>query len=275
MSLIVKDALATDKYFQTLEDGSLSNPFQSVVPDYKLAHAQNLIFDTFGDTVSIWDKAKTLSKFGKNSDLDTGVRETIWETGGDEVLKTANDIDVVVSTNAGDTQNIIIEGHTISGTDLTFVVQTATLNGTTNVSLTTPLARVTRLYNNDSTDFAGDITVQDSGTSTNLTVTGTDGENQSKKCQTSISQNDYYIVTSLSGGVLGSVSATVKFEFQVREAGKVWRSLREFNSSTFTKIDLTTPIIIKPNSDIRMVGTSGTNNTGAIANFSGYLALIQ
>ena len=275
MSLIVKDANATDRYFQTLEDGTLANPFQSVVPDYKLAHAQNAIFDTYGDTVSIWDKAKTLSKFGKNSDLDTGVRETIWETGGDETFKTANDIDVVVSSNPGDTQSIVIEGHTISGTNLTFVVQTLTLNGTTNVSLTTPLARVTRAYNNGTTDFAGTITVKDNGSTTHLTINGADGQNQSKKCQTSISQNDYYIITSLSGGVIGSVSATINFEFQVRDAGKVWRTIREFNSSTFTDVHLETPIIIKPNSDIRMVGTSGTNNTKAIASFSGYLALIQ
>ena len=275
MSLIVKDANASDKYFQTLEDGTSANPFQSVVPDYQLAHAQNVIFDTYGDTVSIWDKAKTLSKFGKNSDLDTGTRETIWETGGDETLKTANDIDVIVSSNAGDTQSVVIEGHTISGTDLTFVVQTLTLNGTTNVSLTTPLARVTRAYNNGSTDFAGTITVKDNGSTTHLTINGADGQNQSRKCQTSLSQFDYYIVTGLSGGVIGSVSATVTFEFQVKEIGKVWRTMREFNSSTYTEEKLTTPIIVKPNSDVRMVGLSGTNNTKAIASFSGYLASIQ
>jgi len=275
MSLIVKDANASDKYFQTLEDGTSANPFQSVVPDYQLAHAQNVIFDTYGDTVSIWDKAKTLSKFGKNSDLDTGTRETIWETGGDETLKTANDIDVIVSSNAGDTQSVVIEGHTISGTDLTFVVQTLTLNGTTNVSLTTPLARVTRAYNNGSTDFAGTITVKDNGSTTHLTINGADGQNQSRKCQTSLSQFDYYIVTGLSGGVIGSVSATVTFEFQVKEIGKVWRTIREFNSSTYTEEKLTTPIIVKPNSDVRMVGLSGTNNTKAIASFSGYLASIQ
>jgi hypothetical protein len=274
MSLIIKDGNGTDQYFQTIEAGTSANPFQSVVPDYKLVHATKFIEDVYGDTVSIWEKGKPLVKFGKNDDLDTGTRETIWETGGDETLKTANDIDIVVSTNAGDTQNVVIEGHTISGSDLTFVTQTATLNGTTNVSLTTPLARVTRLYNDDSTDFAGDITVEDNGTSVNLTVKGTNGENQSKKCATSLSSVDYWIITGIAGGVIGSVSATVEFELQVKEAGKVWRTQYTFNSSNYTEVKGDEYIIVKPNSDIRIVGTSGTNNTEAIAAIRGYLAVI-
>ena len=274
MSIQILDGAGASKYYETIEAGDATNPFQSVIPSFKLASAVNQIESSFGDTVSIWEKGKTLIKFGLNPDLDSGVRETIWETGGDETLKTANDIDVVVSSNAGDTQSIVIEGHTISGTDLTFVTQTLTLNGTTNVSLTTPLARVTRAYNNGSTDFAGIITVKDNGSTTHLTIDGTAGQNQSRKCQTALSQFDYFIVTGLSGGVVGTVSATVKFEFQIKEAGKVWRTQRSWNSSTFTEVELDPPLIVKPNSDIRIVGTSGANNTEAIGSFSGYLAII-
>ena len=274
MSVNILDGAGASKYFETIGDGSSGNPFRSVVPDYKLAHAVKNISDVYGDTVDIWEKGKTLNKFGFNDDLDSGVRETIWETGGDETLKTANDIDIVVSTNAGDTQSVVIEGHTISGSDLTFVSQTTTLNGTTNVTLATPLARVTRMYNNGSTDFAGDITVEDNGTSVHLTVKGTNNENQSKKCATSLSSVDYWIITRLAGGVVGSVSATVQFEFQVLLAGKVWRTIYEFNSSTYEEVKLDTPIIVPPNSDVRMVGTSGTNNTEAVASIQGYLAIV-
>jgi hypothetical protein len=274
MSIIVKDANSVDRYYEAVGDGSSSNPFQSVVPDFKLAHAIKSISDTYSDTVDIWEKGKVLNKFGYNPDLDTGVAETIWNQGGDETLKTANDIDIIVSTNAGDTQDVVIEGHTISGSDLTFVTQTATLNGTTNVSLTTPLARVTRVYNDDSTDFAGDITVEDNGTSVHAKVSGSTGQNQTKKCQTATSSVDYWIITSLSGGVVGSVSATVQFELQVKLSGKVWRTLYDFNSSNYTQIDLSTYIIVPPNSDIRIIGTSGTNNTEAVASIEGYLAII-
>jgi len=274
MSIKVKDADSNDKYYETVGDGSSSNPFQSVVPDFKLAHAIKSISDTYSDTVDIWEKGKVLNKFGYNPDLDTGVAETIWNQGGNETLKTANDIDIIVSTNAGDTQDVVIEGHTISGSDLTFVTQTATLNGTTNVSLTTPLARVTRVYNDSSTDFAGDITVEDNGTSVHAKVSGSTGQNQTKKCQTATSSVDYWIITSISGGVVGSVSATVQFELQVKLSGKVWRALYDFNSSDYTQVDLSTYIIVPPNSDIRIIGTSGTNNTEAVAAIQGYLAIV-
>ena len=274
MSIKVKDADSVDKYYETVEDGSSSNPFQSVVPDFKLAHAIKSISDTYSDDVSIWEKGKVLVKFGKNDDLDTGTEETIWETGGDETLPSGNDIDIIKSTNAGDTQDVVIEGHTLSGSDLTFVSQTATLNGTTNVTLTTPLYRVTRLYNNGSTDFAGDVTAEDNGTSVNLTVKGTLGENQSKKCATSLSSVDYWIITGLSAGVIGSTAATVEFKLQVKEFGKVWRTLYDFNTDSYVEVAGDTYIIIPPNSDVRMRGKSNTNNTEAVASIRGYLAII-
>lgn len=274
MSIKVKDADGLDKYYQTVEDGSLVNPFQSVVPSYRVAHAEESIRLTYGDTVSVWQKAKSLIKFGSNKDLDTGVSETIWSTGGNETLKTANEIDVVVSTSASDTQTITIEGHTISGTDLTFVTQDLTLNGTTPVSLTTPLARVNRLFNSSATNFVGDITVEDSGTSTNLTILGTEGDNQSKKCQTAISKDDYFIVTQISGGVVGTIAASINFSFQFAEVGKVWRTIREFSSANYTEVPLDPPIIIRKNTDIRIIATSDTNNTEAVAELSGYLAKI-
>lgn len=274
MSIKVKDADGTDRYYETVEAGTSGNPFQSVIPDFKLAHAIKSINADFGDDVSIWEKAETLVKFGKNPDLDSGVSETIWNTGGDETLKTANDIDIVVSTNVGDTQDVVIEGHTISGSDLTFVTQTATLNGTTNVSLTTPLARVTRLYNNSSTDFAGDITVEDNGTSVHLTVFGTNGENESNKCQTAISSTDYWIITKIAGGVIGSVSATVEFELQIKLSGKVWRTVYRFNTDGYIEAGGEPYLIVPPNSDVRIVGTSNNNNTDAVASIIGYLAII-
>ena len=270
----ILDGDGATKYFQVVEDGSTGNPFQSVVPDFKIAAAMNEILGNDAVSVSVWEKSKTLSKFGSNIDLDTGTAETIWATGGTETLPTSNAIDIIVSTSAGDTQDIVIEGHTLSGTDLTFVVQTATLTGTTNVTLATPLARVSRAYNNGATDLAGDVTIEDNGTSVNLTMLGTVGANQSEKCATSTSQFDYWIITEINGGVIGTISANVEFKIQSKAMGKVWRTIYEFNSSTYTDIQLNPCIIIPPNHDVRMVGTSDTNNTEAVADIRGYLAII-
>lgn len=271
--IIIKDGTGADRYYQTIEDGTLANPFQSVVPSYRVAHAEEVIFGTYGDRVSTWRKAKNLIKFGGNDDLDIGIKETIWNTGGNEVLKTTNSIDTIVSTNAGDTQNVKIEGHTISGGLLTFSVQTVTLNGTTPVTLTTPLARCTRAYNDGSTNFAGDITITDSvAVTTHLTIKGTIGQNQGRKAQTAISATDYFVVTQLSGGLIGSTNARVSFEFQIAEVGKVWRTIREYLTTTYIEVPLDPPIIVPKNHDVRVIGLSDTNNTGAVAEFSGYLA---
>ena len=230
----------------------------------------------YGVDVSVIKKNKTLIKYGVNEDLDTGVRETVWTVGGDETYPTANSIDIVVSTDAGDTQDIVIEGHTLSGSDLTFVTQTATLNGITPVNLTTPLYRANRMYNNDNTDFAGTITVEDNGTSVNLSCLA--GEiNQSLKCATSLSSTDYWIVTALDVSVERTNAAAVDFELQVREFGKVWRT-RYFISSNSSAggmlYQLEPCIVIPANSDVRMVATSAVNNTGVTSSIHGVLAEI-
>ena len=275
MALKIKDGDVSEKYFNTIEAGTSGEPFESVVPDYRIPYAYALIDSLYSDTVSVREKAKNLLKYGKNDAITSGTPETVWQTGGDETYKTANDIDIVVSTNAGDTQDIVIEGHTLSGSDFTFVSQTATLNGTSNVTLTTPLARATRLYNVDSTDFAGTITVEDNGTSTHLTVT--EG-NQSQKCATALSSVDYWIITNITGSVGRTTTATsVDFFLQVREFGKVFRTIFEFtvtNTSGTYEHEFSQPIIVPPNSDVRMRAASTGTNTIVGASINGYLAII-
>ena len=109
-------------------------------PHDPLTMAEQIIYDTFGDQVSIVNKAKTLRKFGRNAAVG-GTFETVWRTGGDETYATDNTIDSVSSSDDGDTQAIHVEGHTISNGLLTFVAQEVTLTGQTPATLTTPLAR--------------------------------------------------------------------------------------------------------------------------------------
>ena len=45
---------------------------------FNLKHAEDVIFSTFGDKVSIDYKRKTLYKFGRNPDIGTSF-ETIWQ----------------------------------------------------------------------------------------------------------------------------------------------------------------------------------------------------
>ena len=244
------------------------------------------IADTYGDTVLI--KPKSLLKFGRSENIDSLAFHTVWTSPDfNETYLSTNTINRVVSTNAGDTQEIVIEGHTISGSDLTFVVQTATLNGRNNVTLTTPLVRVSRLYNNGTTDFLGTISCFDTtGTSTlgvvsptsAVHITATGFRNQSEKATTTYSSVDYGIITQVYGGVLTKASAKVQFDLQVREFGKIFRTKYQWgasDSSGSVVIDLNPYVIVRPNSDIRIIATSSSNNTEVVAGFNSNFGLIQ
>ena len=125
-----------------------------------IKYAESVILSTYGDSVSVDRKSKVLIKFGRNEDIDTGSDETVWVLGGHEVYQAGNTIDTVSSSSALDTGSVTIEGHTVDGNgDFTFVVQSATLDGQNKVTLTTPLARASRLYNTGSTDFNGSVYV--------------------------------------------------------------------------------------------------------------------
>lgn len=253
---------------------------------YRLRHAEDKVFNTYGDIVSVENKKKTLRKFGRNADIGTGF-ETIWRTGGDETYATTNAIDKISSSDNGDTQSVVIEGHTISSGILTFVTQTVTLVGQTETALTTPLARCTRLYNNGTSNFAGTIYVYEDDTvdagvpqtaaKIHLTVAG---GNQSEKASTSISNNDYWFITEFTGYCFDKAAAVVEFEIQIREVGttnKVFRRIYETagTNGTPTNEQFDPVIIVPKNHDVRVRAVADNATTDIGATMSGYLASVS
>lgn len=103
-----------------------------------------------------------IHKFGEAPDFDTGDGVvTLWDGADDSDINqmayqysTAADIDSVVSSDAGDSVDVEIQGLDTSGN---LVTQTRTLNGQTRVALTTDLKRVFRMKNVGSTDLAGHV----------------------------------------------------------------------------------------------------------------------
>lgn len=124
-------------------------------------YAIEQIKDTYGDDVSVSQKKKPLLKFGRTSNADADVKTTIAVLQGTEVnetFATGNTIDYLSSSDNGDTVAVTVEGHTLLAGDLSFSSQTVTLTGTTPVALTTPLARVNRLFNVATGSFASPAT---------------------------------------------------------------------------------------------------------------------
>jgi hypothetical protein len=103
-----------------------------------------------------------IHKFGAVPDFDTadGV-VTCWDGADDGFINqmvyqysSTDDIDSISSSNAGDTQDIEIQGLDVN---FAIVTQTVTLTGQTRVALSTDLVRVFRMINVGTTDNAGHV----------------------------------------------------------------------------------------------------------------------
>lgn len=256
--------------------------------DYYLAHAAKVIFSTYGDKVSIDQKNKDLLKFGHNAAVGTSFATIQHQPTGilHETYVADNSIDTIVSTNAGDTTEAIIEGHTIDGSgNFTFVVQTVTLTGQTEAALGTPLARVTRVYNNGASDWAGTISVFDNtdGSTAGVPTTDTDvhlqieaGENQSEKCATTISQSDYWIVTSVYADFLDKSAGFAEIALQLRLKGKVFRNQIRLACSDGgeARHNFKPYFIIPANADVRLVAAADGANSSVSGGIEGVLASV-
>jgi hypothetical protein len=251
-------------------------------------YAERIIDKQYGHRVSIDNKAKQLIKFGVNSDIDAGVTEMVWEQGGLEVYPTTNSIDTISSSNAGDTQEVVVEGHYFdANNDLIFSTETTNLNGQNKVTLSQPLCRANRMFNNGSTEFAGAVYVYEDtaivggvpSDGAKIHVNILSGTNQSLKAASSISANDYFIITEMVFSVKRATNAAVDFEFQVRQLGKIFRTQVPItvnsSQSTVELFSNFVPFIVPPNSDFRVLATSNTNNVQVDAIVIGMLAQIE
>ena len=259
------------------------------VPDGRLVQAEREIQSTFGDVVSIDKKAKSLLKFGKSAELNTDTMETVWSYGGHETYVNDNLIDSISSTNAADTQEIYLECHTVTGagTDqqFTFMTQTVSLDGQNRVALPTPVARVSRAYNNNGTELVGGVYVYEDTAivagvpqdSTKVHAHIPQGFQQSFKAATTFSNEDYYIMTGGFGSVSNKQAASVDFYLEIRTAGKIFRQGAAVSASSTGgswQIDLDPCIIIPKNADIRITCETSTHGAVVFGSFKGYLAKV-
>lgn len=252
----------------------------------EVIYAKQIIKVAYGHDVSFFSKSKSLRKFGRNDDIGTAF-ETVWQRGGDETYVSTNIINKFSSSNAGDTQTMVVEGHTCTdNVPTTFVVQVVTVAGQVETDLTTALCRVNRAYNTGATDFAGTVYIYEDDTVTagvpqtaaKIHAQTNGANNQTLKAATSLSSSDYWVVTEIEMGVNRQNSRSVDFRFQVREAGKVFRTAYSGNCHTNAGtcvISIDPPLIIKPSSDVRVRAISSGTTTGVEASLNGYLGEIR
>jgi len=265
-----------------------------------MEHALNQIEVQYGHIADPGQKGKSLNKFGRTTNADSGVRTTVATFGSvatvnvNETYSTTNNIDYIASSSASDTEILTVEGHTIDASgNLTFTTQQVTLNGQTPVALGTLMARASRAFVTNGTfaspssDLVGDIYVYVSGNTVTAGVPQTSadvrlrivaGKNQSEKCATSISSTDYWILTGITCSMAksGGGTAACDFDIEVRELGGVWRPLGSEvdtdKQSPFQQVIFDPYRIVKPNSDVRVVAISDSADTEASAEIEGVLA---
>ena len=280
-NLHVKDGFGDNRFIRTM---STPNG-QSLHVANSLSHALLVIEETYGVNVKI--KSKTLQKFGENELVGTSEATVMTLPAGvvAETYATTNAIDKISSADNGDTQEAYIEGHTVDGSgNFTFTTQTVTMTGQTAATLTTPLARVSRVANNGTTANAGHWYVHESDTlSSGVPTTDAKvhlivpaGENQSLKSATTFSSVDYAIVTGLYASVNKKANASADIRFKVRLKGGVFQTKFKIGISNTAPFEvMTDPFFIIPaNADCLISAEASTTGVEVSCGFNAYLATI-
>jgi hypothetical protein len=146
------------------------------------------------------------------------------------------------------------------------------------------LARATRVYNNGSTDFAGTVYVYEDDTvtagvpqtSAKIHLQTEGNNNQSLKAATTLSSVDYWLIGDVYASVNEKTAASVDFQFQIKEYGKVFRTrIPASAASDGPAFQMTIrPFLIVPaNADFRIRGVSSAANTSVEAWANGPLAI--
>lgn len=183
-------------------------------------------------------------KFGSIDAVQAATPADVWEYGttvGAELYTFSPDgvadIDTMSSSNAGDTEDITIDGLDSTGTR---VIQTKAANGQNQVSLDTALWRVNRAYNSNGTDLLGNFYIYVNGAAPGgVPSTVTDvrgfisiGEGQTLQSiyTVPLGETAYFVglETSLTKGT-GATAVSANLRGRTREFGKVFRTQDEFN----------------------------------------------
>lgn len=212
---------------------------------------------------------ESVNKFGTNPSIDA-TQQLIWRYGGLMTYSTTADIVGISSTSAGDTQNVRINGL---DTDWNEVDVDVTLNGQNKVTLGTSLIRIHKVFNIDSTDFAGDIYVYTSAATVTAGVPAptttirayiTNGDNQTLQAAYSVpaGKTGYIIFgkTSVASG------KDVVIKFYGRGFGSVFRvqhvvDVNSENYDYFFKV----PLVMPEKTDLEVRATQSGGGSIAVS----------
>jgi hypothetical protein len=237
-------------------------------------------FSDFGLGIAAGDipNYSVVHKFGRNSDIDVGLTEDIWDGGNTYPFLTSAATLDVTSDNANDTsagtgaRTVKIIGLDSSYDDLT---ETVSMNGLTIVTTTASFLRVNRilvLTAGVTGSNEGTISVKD-----NSTVLGQVKPeiNQSLMAVYTVPNATTGFITRFSGScipdITGSGFRDGELFLKIRELSAVFQTKNAIGLSSrgnsFIDFDYETPLIAPAKSDIKMSYSAHQNNTKVLGSF--------
>jgi hypothetical protein len=261
---------------------SYINVLTTVDGDLKISDNSSGLAIAKGDVTG----ATFIHKFGNAPDFDTGDNEvTIWDGAEDNtnwelmryVYSATADIDSISSSDNTDTQDIVIQGL---DTNWDLVNQTATLIGNKTITLSTPLRRVFRAYNNNSTNLAGHVIIYVNGATTGGVP---DTNNTIRAVVDPVNQQTEMAVYTVPNGKTGYIrdwyastsgsnrTSNYKIKLYTRENGKIFRlkhisSIADNGTSAYQH-KYEEPEVVQAKTDIEMTCQmlAGGASEGAIS----------
>jgi hypothetical protein len=255
--------------------------------------ARKQIEDSYN--VKLQDGYESLRKFGRGTCYAKQTKTTLMtqmtSVVDNETYTTADLVDTLSST-AANVATIGVEGYTIdSSGDMTYVEQDVTMSGTTGVTLSTPLSRITRMFTKEKTFATPTSSVAVNVYASESTNTGLSsgapssvtyckaimpgGVNQTEKAATCTANNEYAVVHSVCATLPEAASPTgtaaADISLEVKRKGGVFRpaglELAVGAQQRTGVVPFEPPVIVPPNSDFRLVASASTTDlvvTGVI-----------
>lgn len=223
------------------------------------------------------DRHEHIFKFGRNSDIDTGVAEDIWDGGGAYSWPTTAQTVNLVSTSANDDEsNTGAETVLIYGLDSDYneISETITLNGTSNVVSTNSYLRLYRMIVTGAGSGganAGDISATQTTSAIKMAQINT-GNNQTLMAQFTIPNGKTAYLYQGTGGVNKATSAAVNIVLKMRPLNQVFqvKGVWSVASTGVSSISINFLVLLRIESktDITIVCDTSANNSDVSCSYS-------
>lgn len=207
-------------------------------------------------------KHSFIEKFGRNTAVASGGTETIWDGSSLYSYPASATITHVISGEAADTMDVEVQGL---DANFNLVTQEATLNGTTQVALSTALIRVFRVKILGGSDPAGAISVTDTGQS-NTYAQVTAGTNQTNMAVYTIPNGYTGYLVGWYASILratGTNAAVADVDLFRRTTGGVFRSTQpvgiQNTGGNYWQYRFPCPLELAAKTDVEVRATPSAN----------------